>query len=122
MLVDCLTLWLSNLMLAERDAEAEAGRLAASGSALRGPVVFVSNEVGFGIVPENALAREFRDVQGRANQRLAAACDAVVLVAAGLPTLLKPVPLPVLRLGGRARLSIKAQSEDQRRVSMAASG
>ena len=65
-MVDCLTLWLSNLMLAEQDAEAEAARLAASIGALKGPVVFVSNEVGFGIVPENALARQFRDIQGRA--------------------------------------------------------
>jgi len=97
-LVDCLTLWLSNLMLAGRDAEAEAEKLVAGIRALAGPVIFVSNEVGLGIVPENALARKFRDVQGRANRRIASACDVVMLVSAGLPTLLKPAAAPALRL------------------------
>ncbi len=97
-LVDCLTLWLSNLLLAGRDAEAEAARLAATIPALGGPVVFVSNEVGLGIVPENALARRFRDIQGRANRDVASACDAVVLMAAGQPLLVKPSASPALRL------------------------
>ncbi len=67
MLVDCLTLWLSNLMFAGRDVEAEIARLAGSIGALEGPAVLVSNEVGLGLVPETRLGREFRDWQGRAN-------------------------------------------------------
>jgi len=97
-LVDCLTLWLSNLMLSGRDVEAEIGRLAQAIGALAGPAVFVSNEVGLGIVPEMKLGREFRDWQGRANREAAKACDAVVFVAAGLPTLIKPAPLLEFRL------------------------
>jgi len=97
-LVDCLTLWLSNLMCAERDVEAEVGRLAGAITLLEGPVIFVSNEVGMGIVPETMLARVFRDAQGRLNRDIAAACDAVVLLAAGLPTLLKPKNPPALWL------------------------
>ena len=96
--VDCLTLWLSNLMLAGRDVEAEVARLAAAIGALDGPVVFVSNEIGLGLVPETKLGREFRDWQGRANREVARACDAVVFVAAGLPTLLKPAPRLDIRL------------------------
>jgi adenosylcobinamide kinase/adenosylcobinamide-phosphate guanylyltransferase len=85
--VDCLTLWLSNLMHAERDLEAEAAGLI---SALGGrDVVLVSNEVGLGIVPDNALARRFRDAAGRLNQAVAGAADHVVFVAAGLPLTLK---------------------------------
>ena len=99
LLVDCLTLWLSNLMFAGRDVEAEIFRLAETIGALGGPAVFVSNEVGLGLVPETKLGREFRDWQGRANRELARACDAVVFVAAGLPTLLKPAP----RLDARLR-------------------
>ena len=68
-LVDCLTLWLSNLMFAGRDVEAEIARLAAAIGALEGPAVLVSNEVGLGLVPETKLGREFRDWQGRANRR-----------------------------------------------------
>jgi adenosylcobinamide kinase / adenosylcobinamide-phosphate guanylyltransferase len=97
-LVDCLTLWLSNLMSAGRDVEAEISRLAEAIGVLEGPVVFVSNEVGLGLVPETKLGREFRDWQGRANREVARACEAVVFVAAGLPTLLKPAPSPELRL------------------------
>ena len=97
-LVDCLTLWLSNLMLAGRDVEAEIARLAEAIKALQGPTAIVSNEVGLGLVPETRLGREFRDAQGRANREVARACDAVVLVAAGLPRLLKPVPPPALSL------------------------
>jgi adenosylcobinamide kinase/adenosylcobinamide-phosphate guanylyltransferase len=88
-LVDCLTLWLSNLMLAERDIEAEIQRLEAAMLAHEAPLVLVSNEVGFGIVPDNALARRFRDFQGLLNQRVAARADRVVLVVAGLPMIVK---------------------------------
>ena len=98
LLVDCLTLWLSNLMLAGRDVEGETARLAQAIGALRGPAVLVSNEVGLGVVPENALARAFRDAQGRLNREMARVCEAVVLMAAGLPTLIKPAPPPALAL------------------------
>ena len=94
--VDCLTLWLSNLMLAGRDLEAATRELAALSFA--GPAIFVSNEVGQGIVPETPMGRAFRDAQGRANQALAASCDAVVLVTAGLPRLLKPAQGPQISL------------------------
>lgn len=86
-LVDCLTLWLTNVLLAGREAEIE--RFLTALPALPGRVILVSNEVGWSIVPENALARRFRDEQGRLNQRVAAACDRVTLVAAGLPLSLK---------------------------------
>ena len=92
-LVDCLTLWLNNLMEAERNVEEETKRLVAALPGLGGAIVFVSNEVGMGIVPENALARSFRDRAGRLNQQVAAAADRVVLVAAGLPLVLKGPPL-----------------------------
>lgn len=88
-LIDCLTLWLSNVMLAERDVEAERAALLQALEAAAGPIVIVSNEVGLGIVPENALARAFRDEQGRLNAAVAAAADTVVLMAAGLPLTLK---------------------------------
>lgn len=88
-LVDCLTLWLSNLMAAERDVAAEVGALTAGFARLRGRVVLVANEVGLGIVPDNALARAFRDLHGTMNQAVAAAADRVVFVAAGLPMVLK---------------------------------
>jgi adenosylcobinamide kinase/adenosylcobinamide-phosphate guanylyltransferase len=97
-LVDCITLWLSNLLFAERDLNSEIAALAATIPALRGPVIFVSNEVGLGIAPATPLGREFRDWQGRANQEIAAACDAVVFVAAGLPLLMKPAPRHELKL------------------------
>ena len=89
LLADCLTLWLSNLMLRGDDVAAATEALAATVRRLAGTTVFVSNEVGWGIVPENALARRFRDAQGRLNQRIAAACGTVVLVAAGLPLVMK---------------------------------
>jgi adenosylcobinamide kinase / adenosylcobinamide-phosphate guanylyltransferase len=98
-LVDCLTLWLSNLVLAERDADREAERLVRAVEAAAGPLVLVSNEVGHGIVPATPLGRVFRDGQGRLNQRVAEACDAVVFVAAGCPVLLKPAPALDLTLG-----------------------
>jgi adenosylcobinamide kinase/adenosylcobinamide-phosphate guanylyltransferase len=88
-LVDCLTIWLSNVMLAGQDLMAEQQRLVAALSNASGPVVIVSNEVGFGIVPDNALARKFRDAQGRVNMQVAAIADRAVLIAAGLPLILK---------------------------------
>ncbi|MGL4397508.1 MAG: bifunctional adenosylcobinamide kinase/adenosylcobinamide-phosphate guanylyltransferase [Hyphomicrobium sp.] len=88
-LVDCLTLWLSNVMLAGRDVDADCRALLAAMEAAPGPVVVVSNEVGLGIVPENALARRFRDCQGRLNADVAARADRVILMAAGLPLVLK---------------------------------
>jgi adenosylcobinamide kinase/adenosylcobinamide-phosphate guanylyltransferase len=88
-LVDCLTLWLSNILLAERDVAAEIEALCRVLPTQSGPVVFVANEVGLGIVPDNALARAFRDHAGRLNQAVAALCQNVVFVAAGLPLTLK---------------------------------
>lgn len=88
-LVDCLTLWLSNLMLAERDLASETSALEAAVHECGIPIVLVTNEVGQGIVPMNALARRFRDEAGRLNQRMAASCRQVVLVTAGLPLTLK---------------------------------
>ena len=88
-MVDCLTLWLSNRMLAGADLEVEIAHLEAALDSLRAPVVLVSNEVGSGIVPDNELARRFRDMQGRLNQRMAARADRVVLMVAGLPLAIK---------------------------------
>jgi len=88
-LVDCATLWLTNHLLADHDLQVESDRLLAALAACAAPVVIVSNEVGWGIVPDNALARSFRDAQGRLNQRLAAQADLVVGVMAGLPMVLK---------------------------------
>nr|WP_043750822.1 bifunctional adenosylcobinamide kinase/adenosylcobinamide-phosphate guanylyltransferase [Methylobacterium nodulans] len=88
-LVDCLTLWLSNALLDEADLAAKTGALVAACTRHPGPLVLVSNEVGFGIVPDNALARRFRDEAGRLHQRLAAIADRVVLVVAGLPLVVK---------------------------------
>jgi adenosylcobinamide kinase/adenosylcobinamide-phosphate guanylyltransferase len=88
-LVDCLTLWLSNLMLAETDIEAEVAHLEAALAAVTAPVVLVSNEVGYGIVPDYPLGRRFRDQQGILNQKIAARADRVVLVVAGLPLAVK---------------------------------
>ncbi|MEM1404061.1 MAG: bifunctional adenosylcobinamide kinase/adenosylcobinamide-phosphate guanylyltransferase [Pseudomonadota bacterium] len=87
--VDCLTIWLSNLFHYERDIEASVNALVAAVSSLAAPIVFVSNEVGLGIVPESALGRAFRDAQGRLNQQLAAVCDTVEFVIAGIPMTLK---------------------------------
>ena len=89
LLVDCLTLWVSNLMAQNRDLESAAEQLCGAIRRPGGPVVLVSNEVGLGIVPDNALARAFRDHAGRLNQRVAAIADRVLFVAAGLPLALK---------------------------------
>ena len=88
-LVDCLTLWLTNHLLAEANLEVESNRLISVLTAAEGPVVLVSNEVGLSIVPENALARQFRDEAGRLNQKVAAIADEAWFVAAGLPLRLK---------------------------------
>jgi adenosylcobinamide kinase/adenosylcobinamide-phosphate guanylyltransferase len=87
--VDCLTLWLSNLMAADADIDGEIDRLCEALAGLAGPVILVSNEVGLGIVPENALARRFRDHQGRLNRRVAAVAARVTFVAAGLALVMK---------------------------------
>jgi adenosylcobinamide kinase / adenosylcobinamide-phosphate guanylyltransferase len=91
-LVDCLTLWLSSLLWHERDPEREVEALARALPSLRGPVVLVSNEVGMSVHPETPLGRAFRDHQGDCNQVVAAACERVLLVVAGLPLTLKPPP------------------------------
>jgi adenosylcobinamide kinase/adenosylcobinamide-phosphate guanylyltransferase len=88
-LVDCLTLWLANLMLAEIHIEAETANLERALAAAAAPVILVANEVGSGIVPDHPLGRKFRDLQGTLNQRLAACADRVVLMVAGLPLALK---------------------------------
>lgn len=89
LLVDCLTLWLSNLMHAERDLDAELKHLLESLAGLDGPVVFVSNEVGSGVVPENALARRYVDQLGCIHQAIADRAERVYLVVAGIATTLK---------------------------------
>jgi adenosylcobinamide kinase / adenosylcobinamide-phosphate guanylyltransferase len=91
-LVDCLTLWLNNLMFNNRDIDAEMQRLETALAARQAPSLLVSNEVGSGIVPDNAEARRFRDLQGRLNQRIAARADRVVLLVAGLPMVVKEQP------------------------------
>jgi adenosylcobinamide kinase / adenosylcobinamide-phosphate guanylyltransferase len=88
-LVDCATLWLTNHLLAGHDLDQESTLLLTTLSRCPAPVIVVSNEVGWGIVPENALARAFRDAQGRLNQRLAAQAGMVVAVMAGLPMVIK---------------------------------
>jgi adenosylcobinamide kinase/adenosylcobinamide-phosphate guanylyltransferase len=88
-LVDCLTLWLSNLMVRERPVDAEIERLIALLPDLRGAAVLVSNEVGLGVVPASAMARAFIDHAGFLHQRIAEQADAVVLMTAGLPQRLK---------------------------------
>lgn len=89
LLVDCLTLWLSNHRLAEHDLERESERLADVLGKPRGPWFVVANEVGLGIVPDNALARRFRDAAGRLNQKIAARADRVLFMVAGLPMQVK---------------------------------
>jgi adenosylcobinamide kinase/adenosylcobinamide-phosphate guanylyltransferase len=89
-LVDCLTLWLSNLLGAGRDPALETERLTTALTGLAGPVVLVSNEVGQGVVPDNALARAFIDHAGRLHQAVAAAASSVIFMVAGLPLQVKP--------------------------------
>lgn len=88
-LLDCATLWLTNQILAERDVAAEQTALLAALDGCAAPVVVVSNEIGMSVVPENALARRFRQAQGELNQRIAAQASLVVTVMAGLPLVLK---------------------------------
>ncbi len=88
--LDCLTLWLANVMMSVLDAEKETGRLIAALRALKKSRVFVvSNEVGMGIVPENELARRFRDLAGQMNQRVAAVADEVFVTVSGIPVKIK---------------------------------
>lgn len=89
LLVDCLTMWLNNLMADDRDISAETAQLVGTLADLQGKIVLVANEVGLGIVPDNALARAFRNLHGTLNQAVAGAADRVVFVAAGLPLALK---------------------------------
>ncbi|NWH03683.1 bifunctional adenosylcobinamide kinase/adenosylcobinamide-phosphate guanylyltransferase [Desulfobacter latus] len=102
-LVDCLTLWVSNLLLQETN---EAGIMAAVDRLMDAlnrstcPVILVSNEVGYGIVPENSLARQFRDMAGLVNQRVARAVDEVVVSMAGIPVRIKPNPIQPGRISG----------------------
>ncbi|WP_334175605.1 bifunctional adenosylcobinamide kinase/adenosylcobinamide-phosphate guanylyltransferase [Pseudoxanthobacter sp.] len=99
-LVDCLTLWLSNLMMAERDIAAESAGLVAVLAGAAAPVILVSNEIGLGLVPQTPLGRRFRDAQGRLNQAVAAAASDVIFVAAGQPLRLKPAPAVSVDWGG----------------------
>lgn len=89
-LVDCLTMWLSNLMATEMDVSGETDKLMAAIAESPATLVLVSNEVGFGIVPDNSLARKFRDAHGVLNQKVAASVEHVEFIAAGLPLQLKP--------------------------------
>jgi adenosylcobinamide kinase/adenosylcobinamide-phosphate guanylyltransferase len=91
-LVDCLTLWLSNLMHAGADVDEATDEVLAAVGGLPTPIVLVSNEVGLGIVPDTPLGRTFRDGQGRLNMRMAARADRVILMAAGLPLTMKDRP------------------------------
>jgi adenosylcobinamide kinase/adenosylcobinamide-phosphate guanylyltransferase len=88
-LVDCLTLWASNLMLAEADAETAIAALLDAIGRVEGRLVLVTNEVGMGIVPDNAMARRFRDLAGMLNQRVAAAVETVDLAVSGLTIRMK---------------------------------
>ncbi len=108
-LIDCLTIWIGNLMHEKWDVLAEVEKFFAVLVQAKARVVIVSNEVGLGIVPDNALAREFRDLQGYANQRVAQAADEVVFIAAGLPLLLK-------KSGRAASTGRKAKSSRSRKT------
>jgi adenosylcobinamide kinase/adenosylcobinamide-phosphate guanylyltransferase len=101
-LVECVTIWINNLIYHGKDVAAEVELLCDTLPKLKGRVVLVSNEVGLGIVPDNALARRFRDEAGRANQALAVAADEVLFIAAGLPMVLKKSKPPVRRTPSKA--------------------
>lgn len=94
LLVDCLTLWLANVMAANEDTGIATANLCEAIAQAAGPVVLVSNELGLGLVPETPLGRAFRDAQGRLNQAVADSCDTVIFVAAGQAQILKPAPQP----------------------------
>ncbi|MXX93943.1 MAG: bifunctional adenosylcobinamide kinase/adenosylcobinamide-phosphate guanylyltransferase, partial [Chloroflexi bacterium] len=87
--LDCLTLWLNNLMLEDRDVESDLERLVEALESVEGELILVSNEIGLGLVPDTELGREFRDLHGRMNQRVAAVCDRVLFMVAGLPVVVK---------------------------------
>lgn len=89
MLVDCLTVWLGNLMHAERNLDTESAALVECVAGAPGPIVLVASEVGLGIIPDNAMARRFRDAAGQLNQQIAGVATRVVMVTAGLPLILK---------------------------------
>lgn len=91
-LIDCLTLWVTNLMVGEEDIDAAIAELVSALISRTAPTVLVSNEVSLGIVPENKMARQFRDHAGRLHQRIAAVADRVVLMVAGIPLVVKPSP------------------------------
>jgi adenosylcobinamide kinase/adenosylcobinamide-phosphate guanylyltransferase len=93
-LVDCLTLWLSNLVHAGEDVDQASDEVVQMLDEIKVPVVFVSNELGLGLVPDTPLGRSFRDSMGRMNMRMAARADRVILMAAGLPLTLKDRPAP----------------------------
>lgn len=88
-LVDCLTVWLANLMEAGQNIEEETARFIDAAIQYKGPVITVSNEVGLGVIPANKLARQFADQAGLMNQRVAAAANRVIFTTAGLPIVLK---------------------------------
>jgi adenosylcobinamide kinase / adenosylcobinamide-phosphate guanylyltransferase len=94
-LVDCLTLWLSNVMLDGRDLDDAIATLVEAIAGASGPLVLVSNEVGQGVIPAHALGRRFRDEQGLLNQAVATACDTVLLVVSGCPVVIKPAPVVI---------------------------
>lgn len=88
-LIDCATLWLTNVILGDHDTKKQTASFLKAVTAFPAPVIIVSNEVGQGIVPDNALSRKFRNAQGRLNQEIATQADCVVAVMAGLPLALK---------------------------------
>ena len=88
-LVDCLTLWLTNILLLDKDIEKELDELCALVMNIDYPVVFISNEVGQGVIPDNSLAREFIDWSGKMNQQISGVSDLVIFVTAGIPQILK---------------------------------
>ena len=97
-LIDCLTLWLANIIEAGRDVDGETETLLGALARIAAPVVIVSNDVGSGVIPANALARRYADALGTLNQRVAAAVGRVVLMAAGQPLIVKPSPTPEIAL------------------------